>query len=203
MCNSSVSRARFSFNPLSRLMPAIEFRAHGFDVVEIEQHRRMAFDRSQQIGEAAEHMRADRLALIGAGHAHDFVGGNAEMVRPEPDQPFDKADIGIGRGVEAQLSLRLRQAVAATAAGAVPARLALVALFPSPIPSPTWPEVRRSSRRFSQRVGRASAWPVAQPESRTPRAPLRRSTADRRRAGRQMDDQDRQVTRRADPRRCG
>ena len=38
-------------------------------VVEIDQHRRVAFRRQQHVGEAAEHMRPDRLALVGAGHA--------------------------------------------------------------------------------------------------------------------------------------
>ncbi len=71
--------------------------AHRLDVVEIEQHRRMAFGGQQKIGEAAEHMRADRLALIGAGHGNDLVGGDTKMVRPEPHQPFDKADIGSER----------------------------------------------------------------------------------------------------------
>ena len=54
----------------------------------------MALDREQHVAEAAEHMRADRLALERAGdrpHA-GLVGRHAEMVRPEPDQPLDEAD---------------------------------------------------------------------------------------------------------------
>ena len=35
-------------------------------IVEIEQHRRMRLDGEQHVGELPQHMRADRLALIGA-----------------------------------------------------------------------------------------------------------------------------------------
>ncbi|MGB6445963.1 MAG: hypothetical protein WBF47_12405 [Xanthobacteraceae bacterium] len=80
-------------------------RAHRLNIVEIEQHRRMAFDRKQQVGEAAKHMRADRLTFEGAGHADDLVGGDAKVVRPEPHQPLDKADIGRGRGTETGFGL--------------------------------------------------------------------------------------------------
>ena len=48
-------------------------------VVEVQQHRRMAFGGEQHVGEAAEYMRADRLALIGAGHDGLFLV-DAEMV---------------------------------------------------------------------------------------------------------------------------
>ena len=37
-------------------------------VVEIDQHRRMGLGREQHVGEVAEHMRPDRLALVGAAH---------------------------------------------------------------------------------------------------------------------------------------
>lgn len=44
-------------------------RAHRFQIVEIEQHGRMAFGGQQQIDEAAERIGAHRFSLIGAGHA--------------------------------------------------------------------------------------------------------------------------------------
>ena len=47
-------------------------RSHRFDVVEIDEHRRMTFDRREQIGEAAEHMRPDRFAFVRAGRRVDF-----------------------------------------------------------------------------------------------------------------------------------
>jgi len=39
----------------------------------------MALGGEQQIGELAEHMRANRLALISAGH-HDADGVDTEMI---------------------------------------------------------------------------------------------------------------------------
>ena len=72
-------------------------------VVEIEQHRRMGFGGEQHVGEAAEHMRPDRLALIGAGETRHLVGRHAEMVGPEPHQPFGKADLGAERRGKARL----------------------------------------------------------------------------------------------------
>ena len=65
----------------------------------------MALDREQHVAEAAEHMGADRLALERAGDRPHLrlVGGDAEMVRPEPDEPLDKSDLGRERGVEPRL----------------------------------------------------------------------------------------------------
>src|SRR5260370_33771256 len=62
----------------------------------------MALDREQHVGEAAQQMRANRLALIGAAQrAHAaLVGGDAEMVRPEPHQPLDQTELGAERGVD-------------------------------------------------------------------------------------------------------
>jgi hypothetical protein len=68
-------------------------------VVEIEQHRGVALGRQQHVGKAAEHVWADRLALIGAGH-HRRIEADAEMVRPEPHQPLDQSDFGVERGVK-------------------------------------------------------------------------------------------------------
>ena len=55
----------------------------------------MLFDGAQHVGETAEHMRADRLALEGAGGgATDVALGdrNAEVIRPEGRQAFNEAD---------------------------------------------------------------------------------------------------------------
>ena len=74
-------------------------------IVEIDQHRRMGFDRQQHVAEPPEHMRADRFALIRpADLAHiALIRRHAEMVGPEPHQPFDEADLGAERGIEAGL----------------------------------------------------------------------------------------------------
>ena len=53
----------------------------------------MVFDGEQHVGEPAENVGPDGLALIGAGHAPDLVRRDAEMVGPEPDQPFGESDI--------------------------------------------------------------------------------------------------------------
>src|SRR5262249_21163694 len=55
--------------------------------------------------EAAEHVGANSLAFVGAANlAHvALVGRDAEMVRPEPDEPLDEADLGIERGSDARL----------------------------------------------------------------------------------------------------
>ena len=157
----------------------------------------MAFDRLQQIGEAAEHMRTDRLALIGAGHADDLVGGNAEMVRPEPHQPLDKADIGIGGGVEARFGLvqeeLLRQRrLSSASAAAQPALPAsdMLGWRSRPLPACVF-----------ARAGRVFARRAARPGNRIPRAPLRRLTADRLSVRRRRADRDRPAVRRADRRR--
>ena len=62
----------------------------------------MGFDGDQHVGETPEHMGADRLALIGAGRRDVVIGRNAEVVRPEPYQPLDEADIGIDRRLVAR-----------------------------------------------------------------------------------------------------
>ena len=85
--------------------PASEFGTDRARVVEIDQHGRMGFDRQQHVAEAPEHMRPDRFALIGtADLAHiALVRRHAKMIGPEPDQPFDEADLGAERGIEARL----------------------------------------------------------------------------------------------------
>ena len=72
-------------------------RTHRNGLVEIEQHGRMALGSQQQIGEAAKHVRTDGLALIGAGHAPDLVGRDAEMIGPEPNKALAKSDLGAKR----------------------------------------------------------------------------------------------------------
>ena len=62
-----ISRARFSFNPRFRFWPARESGPTDCRIVEEEQHRRMALDREQHVGESPEHVRTDRLALERTG----------------------------------------------------------------------------------------------------------------------------------------
>ena len=55
----------------------------------------MLLDGAQHIGEAAEHMRADRLALERAGRARPMsllADRDAKVIGPERDQPFEEAD---------------------------------------------------------------------------------------------------------------
>ena len=64
-------------------------------IVEEVEHRRMLLDGAQHVGETAEHMRTDRLALerAGGGAANAALGDrDAEVVRPERGQPLDIAD---------------------------------------------------------------------------------------------------------------
>ena len=61
----------------------------------------MAFDGDQHVGEAAEHVRADRLALVGADHGDILVGRDAEMVGPEPHQALDETNVGADGGLVA------------------------------------------------------------------------------------------------------
>ncbi len=77
-------------------------------IVEIDEHRRMGFGGQQHVAEAAEHVRADDLAFIGAANlAHvALVRRHAEMVRPEPDEPLEEADLGAERGLDARLGFR-------------------------------------------------------------------------------------------------
>src|SRR5262249_2650553 len=60
----------------------------------------MALDGEQHVGEAPENVRPDRFALVAARHVGHHVPRNAEMVRPEPHQPFGEADFGEQRGIE-------------------------------------------------------------------------------------------------------
>ena len=82
--------------------------ADGLLIVQIKQHRRMTFHRKQHVAEAAQHMRADRFALVTAGHDRG-VGVDAEMVRPEPHQALDQAELGVDRSIEPRLGLFAKQ----------------------------------------------------------------------------------------------
>ena len=104
-------------------------RADRARVVEIEQHSRMAGRRQQHVGEAAEHVRADRLALVAAGHAHRRVGRDAEMVRPEPDQPLDESDLGRDRGIEPRLRFAQEDSAAGSPRPRESARRASASMF--------------------------------------------------------------------------
>src|SRR5262249_38758197 len=44
-------------------------------------------------------------AFVTGRHVVDDLGGDAEVVRPEPHQPFGKADVGLERGVVPRLDL--------------------------------------------------------------------------------------------------
>ena len=79
-------------------------------VVEIDQHGRMLLDGDQHVGETAQHVRADRLALVGTGHAAHgaLVGRDAKVIGPEHHEPFEEGSVR-GRGmVEARESLLLK-----------------------------------------------------------------------------------------------
>ncbi|RYY46076.1 MAG: DUF1800 family protein, partial [Sphingomonadales bacterium] len=66
-------------------------------LIEIEQHRRMPFDRVEHIAEPAHHMRPDRVELERAGKADDlqFIRRDGKVIGPEMHQPLGK---GCGRG---------------------------------------------------------------------------------------------------------
>ena len=84
--------------------PGDRIRADRLRVVQIEQHRRVAFGGEQELDETAQHVRTDGLALVAAGH-YRSVAADAKMVGPEPHQPLDKADFGVARRVDARLRL--------------------------------------------------------------------------------------------------
>jgi hypothetical protein len=50
-------------------------------------------------GERRQHLIEELIGAANLDHIA-LVGGNTKMVRPEPDQPLDKADLGAERGVE-------------------------------------------------------------------------------------------------------
>ena len=65
----------------------------------------MALGGQQHVGKPADDVGANGLALIGAGHALNLVGRDAEMIGPEPDQPLHKSDLGAESGLDADFSL--------------------------------------------------------------------------------------------------
>src|ERR1043166_9964809 len=65
----------------------------------------MARGGEQHVGEASEDVRPYRLAFVPGRHVVDSVGRDAEVVRPEPHQTFDKADVSLEPGVEPRLDL--------------------------------------------------------------------------------------------------
>jgi len=78
----------------------------------------MMFDGQQHVGKAAEHVRPDRLALVGAGDAahRSLVGRDAEMVGPEHHEPLEESGIR-GRRVTAASGGFLDERVAADFCG--------------------------------------------------------------------------------------
>src|SRR5438105_6022729 len=59
-------------------------------VVEIELHRRMAFDRQHHVGEVTRNMRPNGVPFEGAGEQRTLrlLNGNREVVAPEAHQAF-------------------------------------------------------------------------------------------------------------------
>jgi len=93
--------------PFAAAQAGDRVRANGPRVVEVHQHCRMRLDREQHGAELAEYMGANGFALKRASkRTHlTFVGGDAEMTGPEPDQPLDKTDLGTHRGLKPRLGL--------------------------------------------------------------------------------------------------
>ena len=87
--------------PRLRLMPATGW-VYRAGIVEIDQHCRMTLGGQQQVGELPKHMRPDRLELVGPGH-HGGIGVDAEVVRPEPHQALDEADVSRDGGIVVRL----------------------------------------------------------------------------------------------------
>jgi len=78
--------------PFRTPVAGLGVRPDGLRLIEIDQHRRMLLDGLQHVGEAAEHMRPDRLALEAARNPPHLALGDRdrEMVRPEHHQPLDQ-----------------------------------------------------------------------------------------------------------------
>ena len=89
-------RVRASPSRASRRRPTSDCGPDGDDVVQIFQHARVAADRLEHVGEAAEDVGADRLPLIGRdGGANDGAGpADSEMVRPEKRHAFRERLLG-------------------------------------------------------------------------------------------------------------
>ena len=120
------------------------------------------------------------------------------MVRPEPDQPFDKTDFGSERGVDARLGLGKIDLLRQTGTGRRPRwrwrRRAglLLHLRRAAARRPHWPAGRRA---------RLAALRAVPADRRMPRARPRRSSANPHcRCGRRPRDLVRRSARRADPR---
>src|ERR1043166_8129026 len=65
----------------------------------------MALGGEQHLAEASEDVWPYRLAFVAGRHVVDEVDRDAEVVRPEPHQPLDEADVGLERAVEPRLDL--------------------------------------------------------------------------------------------------
>ena len=125
---AAVDAERVQFEDLARevLVEAASAIAAGLAVgadrlrvVEIDQHRGVLLDGLQHVAEAAEHVRADRLALEAAGHdphGGALAGRDAEMVGPELHQPLDERCVGRCRMADARCGL-LPEDLARTRAG--------------------------------------------------------------------------------------
>src|SRR5262245_45803717 len=67
----------------------------------------MRFDRHEHVAESSKHMRANGFPLIGAADRAyaALVGGDTEMIGPEPDQPLNESDFRAPCGMDARLGL--------------------------------------------------------------------------------------------------
>ena len=81
----------------------LRIRTDGGLIVEIQKHRRMLGRGEQQVGEVAEHVRADRFALKAAGNAEhrDLVYRDGEVVRPEIREVLDERPLARERLTDA------------------------------------------------------------------------------------------------------
>src|SRR5688572_3508090 len=76
---------------------ALRARSDRLEVVEIHEHRGMLRRRQHHVGKTAEHVRANRLALVAAGERRDENLGahrHAEVIRPERDEALDERTFG-------------------------------------------------------------------------------------------------------------
>ena len=90
------------------IAPGARVRADGHLVVEIDQHRRMHLDRAQHVGETAQHMRADRLALERPGEHAQRVAlarRDGEMIGPEHHEPLEQPVVRCRETAEARRGL--------------------------------------------------------------------------------------------------
>ena len=98
MCNSRISRARFSLSPLTRgwrarlPLSGATIWTYRLSLVQIQEHGRVANNGQQQILEAPQHVRSDGVQFVPAGQAHhqQLVDRHRKMIGPEMNQALDE-----------------------------------------------------------------------------------------------------------------